>query len=197
MTRYVYLHGFNSGFTSANPKVAALETIGEVIGVTYDTTAPLDLALKDILGQLPEDLDDVVIVGTSLGAFYAAEVSRTLGLPAVLINPCIDPYLSLRKYVGQVHTNYVTGETAHFGDNALSTYMRHTLLPCQRIKPLVFVDTGDQVIPAQTTINFFGKKDLTVIAFEGGSHRFDHMDEALEYIKVYSNTVAVVDGMKI
>jgi predicted esterase YcpF (UPF0227 family) len=192
MTRYVYLHGFNSGFTPANPKVAALETIGEVIGVTYDTTAPLDLALKDILGQLPEDLDDVVIVGTSLGAFYAAEVSRTLGLPAVLINPCIDPYLSLRKYVGQVHTNYVTGETAHFGDNALSTYMRHTLLPCHRIKPLVFVDMGDQVIPAQTTINFFAKKGLTVTAFDGGSHQFDHMGDALPQIAQYASYTSFI-----
>jgi hypothetical protein len=36
--------------------------------------------------------------------------------------------------------------------------------------------------------------DIDAVMFEGGSHRFDHMDEALEYIKAYSNNVALVDG---
>ena len=197
MTIYVYLHGFNSGFTRENPKVPALEAIGEDVGITYDTTATIDMAFGQIMNELAklEDLDDTVLVGTSLGAFYAAEVSRLVGLPAILINPCVNPGTSLRKYVNQLHKNFVTGVESFFGDNTLSTYGDDVIRPYHRIKPLVLLDRGDEIIDATETFRFMKRTyDIDAVMFEGGSHRFDHMDEALEYIKAYSNNVALVDG---
>lgn len=190
MTTYIYLHGFNSGFTRENPKIPVLEKIGIVHGITYDTTTPMEMAIEEIINQLPDDLTDTVLIGTSLGAFYAAEISRLLGLPAVLINPCIDPGNSLRKFVNQLHKNFVTGDESYFGDNTLSTFKGHLIHPYGRIKPLVFVDMADELIPAQTTIDYFEKMGIAVIAFEGGSHRFDHMEEALPAIKKYANFVS-------
>jgi predicted esterase YcpF (UPF0227 family) len=155
------------------------------------------MAFGQIMNELAklEDLDDTVLVGTSLGAFYAAEVSRLVGLPAVLINPCVNPGTSLRKYVNQLHKNFVTGVESFFSDNTLSTYGDEVIRPYHRIKPLVLLDRGDEIIDATETFRFMKRTyDIDAVMFEGGSHRFDHMDEALEYIKAYSNNVALVDG---
>ena len=45
-----------------------------------------------------------VVIGSSLGGFFAALISVRLGLPAVLINPCLMPFLHLPRlgYEGDI-----------------------------------------------------------------------------------------------
>ncbi len=40
----------------------------------------------------------LIFIGTSLGAWYAEMLGTTWGARRVLINPCIDPATSLKKY---------------------------------------------------------------------------------------------------
>ena len=45
-----------------------------------------------------------MLVGSSLGGFYAAVMSVRLGLPAALVNPCLMPFLHLPRlgYCGEI-----------------------------------------------------------------------------------------------
>jgi hypothetical protein len=43
----------------------------------------------------------------------------------------------------------------------------------------VVLDMADEVLSAQATLDFVGGR-LPVVAFEGGSHRFEHMEELIE-----------------
>jgi predicted esterase YcpF (UPF0227 family) len=65
---YIYLHGFNSAFDPEASKVKTLSSLGEVIGITYDTYVSYDEIFSYITSQVPSDRsDEVIFVGTSLG----------------------------------------------------------------------------------------------------------------------------------
>jgi len=87
--KYVYLHGFNSAYDPVAVKVQALRAIGEAEGVTYNTSNAYPRIFAELSEQIPRD--EVVLVGTSLGGFWAAEMAKHFGMPSVIINPAIEP----------------------------------------------------------------------------------------------------------
>jgi len=180
--KYVYLHGFNSAYDPVSVKVQALRAIGEVEGVTYNTFNAYPRIFAELSEQIPRD--EVVLVGTSLGGFWAAEMAKHFGMPSVIINPAIEPRQALRKYVGQPVVNDVTGQSNTLSMGAMESYeggiTRDTFL-----LPLVLLDMGDEVIDAYATRRAL--EGCPMVCWDGGSHRFEHMGEAINEIEVYAN----------
>ena len=54
--------------------------------------------------------DELTLIGSSLGGYYATHLAERCGARAVLINPAIRPYDDLRRYVGP-QVNLHSGET--------------------------------------------------------------------------------------
>jgi predicted esterase YcpF (UPF0227 family) len=171
----LYIHGFGSRFDIQSDKVKALETLGQVYGIDLDYTQPLQKNLQRCASLVEQKSIDLLI-GTSMGGYMVSQLAGLTSLPFVAINPAVDPSQLLRKYVG---TNL-----DHHG-------VEYTLSP-ETIKDLpyfntqadgiVLLDTGDQVIPAKDTVQALADH-YTVIMFAGGSHRFDHTQDALPVIK--------------
>jgi uncharacterized protein len=193
LTHFIYLHGFNSAFDPNHEKVRHLETIGYVTGITYDTTAKYSKIFDDLTEHVRQyDLTDVVFVGTSLGAFWAAKMSQYFGTPSVLINPCYDPTSMLQKYVGE-QTNYQTGVKTNFTVDSCESYVGTVLQGLQfNYKPLMIVDLGDEVIDSNKTIELLSTKMSETVQWNGGSHRFDHMEQSLDYIRSYVNRCSIL-----
>lgn len=59
----------------------------------YDAVSPREMVVK--LKKLAADESIGLIVGTSLGGFYAAVLSAETGLPALLVNPCLMAFYHL------------------------------------------------------------------------------------------------------
>jgi predicted esterase YcpF (UPF0227 family) len=186
--RFIYLHGFNSGYDSEHAKIKTLEGIGKVSGVTYDTYG----THQDILAHLKSCInhsDDLVMIGTSLGGYWAAEIATHLKVPAVIINPCHDPKTMLQKYQGILNTNYVTGVNNtltqyvidSYNDNEIKTHIEDGYLP------LVLLDSGDEVISACNTSRVLDGFPMHI--FRGGSHRFNHTAESLPIVQEYLRSV--------
>lgn len=100
MRPVIYLHGYGStGNTDTAKNLRALMA-GEfdVISPTYDCADPL--GARDQLTALVEGLKPSrpIVVGTSLGGFFANLVSRLCDVPVVAVNPSIRPSGSLHKY---------------------------------------------------------------------------------------------------
>lgn len=97
------IHGYKG--SSHNSAYKALKALGcDVISpdIDYDKLSP-----EETLGMLYRCAVNIkvgFIVGSSLGGFYAAVISARLGMPVILINPCLLPFLSLRKlgYEGDI-----------------------------------------------------------------------------------------------
>jgi len=188
MTEIVYLHGFNSAFDPEDEKVTALSQIGTVHGISYDSYSSYGCIrrhLIDEIGKIECDFSDLLIVGTSLGGFWASEMAAVFGCPSVIMNPCYDPTEMLRRYIGE-NVNYQTQEKRLFTSDACESYLKISIQKTLRLSlPLVLLDLGDEVIDPNLSSELFNNAQFCVISYEGGSHRFDHIIEAIEEIRMY------------
>ena len=100
----LYLHGFRSSPASYKARVVAARMAE--MGLSAELACPqlpaspseaMALALALVDGQSPEQL---AIVGSSLGGFYATWLAERLGCRAVLLNPSVDPLKNLAGHVG-------------------------------------------------------------------------------------------------
>lgn len=97
------IHGYKG--SAKNSAYEALTALGHEAAspeLDYDMLLP-DETLEILLREAGE-CGAKMLVGSSLGGFYAAVMSVRLGLPAVLVNPCLMPFLHLPGlgYVGEI-----------------------------------------------------------------------------------------------
>lgn len=90
------IHGYKGN--AHNSAYAALEALGyngDIVSpqLDYDTTRP-EKVLEILHQQIAENKVNI-IVGTSLGGFFAAVLSAQLNLPVILVNPCLMPFIYL------------------------------------------------------------------------------------------------------
>ena len=95
--RILNIHGY--GGNPHNAAYAALQANNwtNIISpaIDYDAESP-----ENILGKLRYIIADKrieLIVGTSLGGFFAAVLSAEKNLPVMLVNPCLMPFLHLPR----------------------------------------------------------------------------------------------------
>lgn len=175
--RILYCHGFASNFDPDKEKVRALSTLAPVDGVTVDYT----MMPQDVFAAFAKAMtapQNSLITGTSMGGFYSAWLGSELGLPFVSINPAITPAKSLRKYIGAGTTHF--GEPFFLSSDVVDAYIDLEF----RLdgNGIIALDLGDEVINARETIEAVNNR-LPLIKFDGGSHRFDHMNALVPLIQ--------------
>lgn len=90
------LHGYNG--SAHNSAFQALTECGyEVFApqIEYDKELPKDVLCR--LSAIYKEKDCNAVVGTSLGGFFAAQISVAESCPAVFINPCLLPFIYLPR----------------------------------------------------------------------------------------------------
>lgn len=101
MTRpIIYVHGYGSS-GNTDTAVNLRRILGNdhtVISPSYDGSKPVEAArlLEDLVAQ--HAAEKPVVVGTSLGGFFANFLALTAGVDAVIVNPTLTPSSSLVKY---------------------------------------------------------------------------------------------------
>lgn len=186
-TKYIYLHGFNSDSDKNSDKTKILETIGEVVHLSYDSFDTYENIMESLMLASKDHATDIgrVIIGTSLGGFYAAELGKRLKYPSILINPCINPWESLLPMCGETFTNYKNGNIRVLEEEVINSYEDNPFANGNLYDPLVLLDAGDELLDAPENYKYFSDMGYPVKMFEGGSHRFDHMLESLPVISEY------------
>lgn len=92
----IYLHGFRS-FSESN-KFRLLQEMfpnEKVISLDYSPHDP-ELASQQITKVILEeeaDIDDILVIGTSLGGFWARWAAASFSVKSILINPVLHPIL--------------------------------------------------------------------------------------------------------
>jgi len=179
--KVIYIHGFNSaGFGEKVNKLK--EAFGEenVISLNLPYDPKKAIALLSYLVERLKD-DNLYLFGTSLGGFYAMVLASRYKVPAVLINPSINPALSLKDEVGK-QINYKTDEEYEFTKEHLNTLkeLQPSKEDLAKVKDKIFVylDEDDELLDSRETADFF--EGFYVKMFPGGNHRFQHMDELIE-----------------
>jgi uncharacterized protein len=149
-----YMHGFGSGPNSTTLKLLQSH-YPAAIGPTYDHCNP-ERSLATLTDILKNDHDDKCIVGSSLGGWYAEQLSNTIAADFVLYNPQTEPHIGLAKYgVDEEHLQKYNRLQSSF----LSK-------PASRT---VILSTDDDVVPHSVAYEKY-KEKASVVLTQGG-HR--------------------------
>ena len=182
--KVLYIHGFNSaGYGEKINHLKKYFGDENVIAPTLPYDPRKAIKQLEFLVEAIKNKDKLLLVGTSLGGFYALYLANKYKVPAVLINPSIDPYTSLKSQVGP-QINYKSNEEYIFTQQHLDS-LKDYYVPEDKqkeIKDLVFVylDEDDELLDSKKTAEYFKGKGIYTKMFPEGNHRFTHMPELLE-----------------
>lgn len=156
---FIYFHGYGSN--SNTPKVQQLKNafpecavysfnidIDPRISIPY-----LQECIDNILLTDPNSDEKLVLVGTSLGAWYASEIGKVYSARRILINPAMTPSISLKRYdvSEEICSQY------RKLDDAGGTYI---------------LAEGDEVFDSYQTLREVQSIGAKVLTVPGHDHRF-------------------------
>ncbi len=186
----LYLHGFRSSPASMKARVvhAALQQRGLLDRLICpqlpaSPKAAMALALELAGHHAP---DNLAIVGSSLGGFYACALAERLGVRAVVINPSVDPTRNLEHHIG-VTTNWHSDEPFEFRAeyiDELKALRVETITQPERY--FLLAATGDEVLDY---------RDMVAHYAGARQHVIDGSDHAVSEFPQYVDDVLAFSGM--
>ncbi len=183
----LYLHGFRS-----SPQSFKARVVGErmrQLGVADQLLCPqldaspveaMNLALKLVERFPPEQL---AIVGSSLGGFYATWLAERLGCRAVLLNPAVNPFKDLDQHIG-VTTAFHSDQPFEFKHHYIDELRALAVAKVTRPERyFLLAATGDEVLDYRDMVAHYAGARQHVI--EGSDHAIaefpDYVDEVLAF----------------
>ncbi|PZP45862.1 MAG: hypothetical protein DI598_12755 [Pseudopedobacter saltans] len=165
----VYLHGFNSSGNSNTSTQLRLQLQNEVVSPSYRFVNALlaEKDIEDVVRWAQNRTENVIVIGTSLGGFWANYFSEKYSLKSLLINPVVDPYGSINKYIGQ-QKNFGTGEDYEFTQEDWESYKNYVSANTFEQKN-IFLSINDEVLDYRIAQDFF--KNRNTIIDDIGGHR--------------------------
>ena len=183
----LYLHGFRSSPRSFKARVVqermtAAGRAGELIcpQLPASPKAAMELALLLAERHAP---DNLAIVGSSLGGFYATWLAERLDVPAVLLNPAVDPLKDLEKHVG-VTTAWHSSEPFEFRREYIDELAELKVARITRPERyFLLAATGDEVLDYRDMVAHYAGARQHVIP--GSDHAISafpqYVDEVLAF----------------
>ena len=170
----IYVHGFNSSGRSSKAGQLgdwlARHARDETFLAPDLPHRPVEaLALLDsIITSQPTE--QVRLVGSSLGGFYATVLSERLGVKSALINPAVHPHILLEAALGP-QKFWHSSQTYEFTRQHLAELAAAEPTALQHPERLfLLVETGDEVLDYRDAVAYYSGCRQKVI--EGGDHSF-------------------------
>lgn len=170
--KVLYIHGFGS--VGSGLKVSYIRSFAEVISPDLSHQPAKAMAqLESIIQQLGKQ--HFILVGASLGGYYANFLACKYKLGAVLINPLVDPQ-DLRPYLG-ININFGTGKPFDFTEADLG--ILETLASEPGPATLVILAEDDEVLDYRKAVTKY-ENSARIELFKDNDHRFDVSDINLQ-----------------
>jgi len=172
MATALYIHGFRSSSQSRKAQQLGAWMAEHRPDVrflcpdlSFDPAAAL-AQLEAVCGAcLPSEL---TLVGSSLGGFYALVLAERFGCKAVLLNPSLRPYETLRAHLG-AQTNLYTGEPFVLETRHLDFLRLQAVEKVARPENYFpIVEMGDELLDHRCTLEHFAGSHSIVVT--GGDH---------------------------
>lgn len=138
--------------------------------------------LEQIVNQHPKQT--WLIIGSSLGGYFATYLSEKFSARAVLINPAVAPYNALEELVGEQQNPY-TGEVYQIIPEHMDDLKALDFTYITKKNYLVMVQTGDEVLDYRHAVEKY--QSCQVIVQDGGDHSFINFENMLPKIALFFN----------
>ena len=179
----IYIHGFAS--SGLGDKAALFKEYFDEELISPSLSYVPSLAI-DTLEQLIESYlsleQEVYLVGSSLGGYYAMYLANKYDLKAVLINPAVHAYDTLDK-IGTA-TNYYDYSSFEVIKEHL-TYLKSIEVAeiNEQSNFMVLLQEDDEVLDFNDAVEKLPEAEL--IVEQGGSHSFDEVERYFRKITLF------------
>lgn len=182
----LYLHGFNS--SPASGKASQLVEVMTALGLAAGLRVPaLHHHPRQAIAQLEAlitELGRPVLVGSSLGGYYATFLAERHGLKALLINPAVRPHRLFDGYLGP-QQNLYSGETWELTEDHVQALAELDVPPPQDpARYQVWLQTADETLDYRQAAAHYRACALRIQA--GGDHGFQGFAERLPALLAYA-----------
>jgi len=187
--KLLYLHGFSSSPQSHKALLVSHYMAGH------------DCASQLICPQIPADpeqakvfLEQIVetalkegplsFVGSSLGGYYATYLAEKYSGTAVLINPSVKPFETLKAYLGENKFHF-EGDSWEFNETHIQQLKElyvETITQAERY--FVLLQTGDETLDYREAELKY--KNSRCIVEQGGDHGFIDLERHIPQIMQFS-----------
>jgi len=178
----LYLHGFGSCGDSTKTRLLK-SYFGTKNVCSPDLPIPPDEAVAFIDSVISEKGIDL-LVGSSLGGFYASFFCERYGIKTVLINPSTEPFVTLEPYIG-TNRYWCSGKPFEWRRGDLEKLREYRV---EKIKEpslyLLLLQKGDELLDYRKALKKYEGAHLSLE--EGGNHRFENLGDHLERIESFS-----------
>lgn len=176
----IYIHGF--GGSGDGVKAKLFRDYYENEKFLAPTLSYIPALAVSTLSEIIEtfiDTEDIKLIGSSLGGYYAIYLANKYSLKAVLLNPSIKPHITLVSLIGNAPSfyddSYFSCTKEHL--NYLQTIKTDIL---DESKYFLLVQKGDEVLDYKDAVNKF--HDSKKIVEEDGNHSFVGIEKYFDEI---------------
>jgi predicted esterase YcpF (UPF0227 family) len=188
-THLLYLHGFRS-----SPRSTKAQMVAERVRVQHPDLhwwcpqlPPSPREAAELVSQGIADWphQQMAVIGSSLGGYYATWVAERQSCRAVVLNPAVDPARDLAAQVGQQTAWHDPAESFLFHHEYVSELRAlHAGPLADPARYLAVIAKGDEVLDwREMTARYAGAH---IKLLEGGNHALsdfaEHLDEVLGFV---------------
>ncbi len=168
----LYIHGLNSA--PASKKASTLSEVMQRLGLEGQLQVPaLHHHPRQAIGQLEAAIAQLgapLLVGSSLGGYYATHLAERHGLKALLINPVVNPHRLFDGFLG-TQENLYTGEKWELTlDHVQALAELEVAAPQDPQRYQVWLQTADETLDYRQAERFYRACALRIQA--GGDHGY-------------------------
>ncbi|MGP5059712.1 YqiA/YcfP family alpha/beta fold hydrolase [Psychrobacter celer] len=190
----IYIHGLDSDANSIKGSLLEeycrqydpdIKVLRPDLNKTPDQVFDQMLSLIDSVASKNSHDQNTVLVGSSLGGYFATLLSNHTGCPALLLNPSIQPHQTLQRFKHSTETEddgakdeaskvlYTTLGGWRITNADLRWFACHQLSSLNYPKKVVaLIKEGDELLNSSLSANFYREQGATVNMQKGGDHRF-------------------------
>jgi predicted esterase YcpF (UPF0227 family) len=184
-THLLYLHGFRSSPQSFKAQRLAREVQTQqaqgqplVWGCPQLPPSPQQTMaeLRDLVRHWPSE--SMVVIGSSLGGFYATVLAQERGCRFAVINPAVQPARDLARHIGEQTAFHDPSERFYFRLEFIQQFALLDPYPLKRPERYwALVAEGDEVLDWREMVAHYPGVDMTVLP--GGDHAVSDFAEHL------------------
>lgn len=188
----LYIHGLNS--SPASHKARQLSRAMAHLQIAEQLRVPAlhhhPRQAMDQLEALLAELGSPLLVGSSLGGYYATYLAERHGLKALLINPAVRPHLRFDGYLGP-QKNFYSDETWELTEDHIRALAELEVAPpSDPARYQVWLQTGDETLDYRDAERYYRACALRIQA--GGDHGFQGFTEHLPALLAFADISATL-----
>ena len=180
----IYVHGFGGSGEGSKAKILR-EIFKDRDFIAPSLSYVPELAINTLKELIASYLkhEDVYLIGSSLGGYYSIYLADHFNIQAILINPSINPGVTLQRSIGNA-PNFYDNSSFEWNEKHLEMLKQYEVKDIKKELYCLLAKKGDELLDYKEAEDKF--KGSKTIIDEGGDHSFSdidtHIDDILDFL---------------